>query len=156
MVKRTYSMPENEPDQKTFQIPSEKEHLFQIVDVYDEDHNEYNLNLDANKVCVKLEVVGGEEEGRSILHFLSLDSEWKGFFVTRLFLKSIGEQYKGEKVDIDTDEWVGKQFFATVVHSTADNGKTYANINEYNFEKLVEKPVETHQKTDNATVKWDE
>src|SRR3990167_6093303 len=126
MVKRTASTNENEPEQKIFDLPSEKEHLFQVVDI---------LMIDPNPdfVHVKSEVVGGEEEGRTILNRLGLDCKWKGFFATRLFLKAIGEPYKGNEFIIDTDQWPVRQYYATIVH----NGK-YANIEKYNFKKLVD------------------
>jgi len=143
MVKRRYNMPDNEPDQATFELPSEKEHLFQVTDVFtSDDEMGEKLGLNEDTVSVKCEVVGGKEEGRTLLNRLSLDMEWKGFFATRLFLKAIGEEYKGKKVDIDTDEWVGKQFYATVIH----NGK-YANIDTYSTEK---NPINTKKQ------KWNE
>ena len=154
MVKRSYSnMGDTEPDQKEFKIPTEKEHLFQVVDVYDINNNEYEFDLGPDDVCARLEVCGGEEEGRSILNRLSLDINWKGFFATRLFLKAIGEEYKGNKVDIDTNNWIGKQFYATVVHNQAKNGKTYANIEKFNFEKVVEAPIVGKKDDD---VAWDD
>lgn len=125
MVKRTVNMGSEEPD-KGFINPSEKEHCFQIVDVLEDFNNDIDI------VFVKCEVVGGEENGRSLLQRLSLDQTSKGFFATRLLLKAIGEEYKGDKIDIDTDSWIGCRFYSTVVH----NGK-YANIDEYNFEKKI-------------------
>lgn len=131
MVKRSYrNIPDTEPEQKSFDRPSEKEHLFQAVDVFTyEDTIGQKINLDENTVSVKCEVVGGDEEGRTLLNRLRLDMEHGGFFATRLFLKAIGEPYKGD-IDIDTDQWIGKQFYATVVHSG-----DYANIREYNYER---------------------
>jgi len=133
MVKRSYTLSEDEPGQKKFDVPSEKEHLFQVTDVFTcSDETGVKLGLDENTVSVKLEVIGGDEEGRTLLQRLSLDEIWKGFFATRLFLKAIGEPHKGQ-IDIDTDRWIGRQVYATVVH----NGQ-YANIKEYNFDKVVE------------------
>lgn len=129
MVKRNYSMPNEEPDQTVFEKPSEKEHLFQVVDVFDTDNHPQGFDVPDNIVFVKLEVVGGEEEGRALLHRLTLDIKHKGFFATRLFLKALGQEYKGDVV-IDTDNWVGYELYATVIH----NGK-YANISDYNFDK---------------------
>lgn len=140
MVKRTYDLPEEEPEQKAFDLPSEKEHLFQVTDIFtSQDEMGQKLKLDDNTVSVKCEVVGGDEEGRTLLQRLTLDQDHKGFFATRIFLKAIGQDYKGNGLTIDTDMWVGSQFYATVVH----NGK-YANIHEYNFDKRIEqknKPV---------------
>src|SRR3990167_8521567 len=136
MVRKTVDAPDTEPN--SFQKPSETEHLFQVVDVWE--------NNDGT-VTAKCEVSGGDEEGRSLLQRLSLDEKWKGFFATRIFLKACGLSYKGKGLVIDTDEWPGCQFYATVVH----DGK-YANIDEYNFDKVVEvrpkvdKPVPVAEK----------
>lgn len=131
-------MGNEEPEQKTFKIPSEGEHLFQVVDLFTiDDATGVKMSLDENTVCAKCEVCGGEEEGRSILIRASLDITWKGFFATRLFLKALGEPYKGDKVDIDTDNWIGRQFYATIIH----NGQ-YANIESYSEDKNPIKPEE--------------
>ena len=132
MVKRTASGKE-EPEQMKFENPSEKEHLFQCVDIFDSSNSPGNMELDADTVCAKLEVVGGDEEGRTVLNRMTLDDNGKGFFATRLFLKACGLEYKGDNFPIDTEQWAGKQFYATVVHK----GK-YANIKEFNFDKMVE------------------
>lgn len=152
MVKRTASSPDSEPDQKVFVLPSEKEHLFQVVDFIDSDNPDI--------ILTKLEVVGGEEEGRSLIQRVSLDDGWKGFFATRLFLKAIGEPYHGKDFPIDTDNWPGRQFYAIVIHNES-KGKTYANIKEYNFEKMVDnsnvkKSVKSNEKVKSAEeIEWD-
>lgn len=134
MVKRSVSMQDNDPEQSKFEIPSQKEHLFQVVDIFtDNDEIGDKLGLDNNTLSCKCEVVGGSEEGRGLLVRVSLDPTWKGFFFTRLFLKAIGEPCRGE-VEIDSDRWIGRQFFATVKHD--ETGK-YANIDEYNFDKCA-------------------
>lgn len=138
MVKRHVNAPDTEPDQKTFEIPSQKEHLFQVVDIFD-NTGDNKFGLDDDTVIAKLEVVGGDEEGRTMLNRISLDPNYKGFFATRLFLKSIGLPHKGA-IDIDTDIWCGMQFYAKVVHNES-KGKVYANIAEYNFDKQVEQFV---------------
>ena len=132
MVKRTYDLPDEEPEQNSFTKPSEREHLFQVVEVYDESNAPGKMVLDINTVCAKIEVCGGEEEGRTMLNRMSLDENWKGFYFTRLFLKAIGEPYKGKGLEIDTDRWIGRQFYATVIHKDG-----YANISEYNFDKKI-------------------
>lgn len=155
MVKRNVTAPDTEPEQMSFTHPSQKEHLFQVSDIY--DYTDPKFNLDENTVCVKLEVVGGEEEGRSLLQRLSLDGTWKGFFATRLFLKAIALPHKGQ-IEIDTEDWQGKQFYATVVHNPGKKGKVYANIGEYNFDKIIEE-VDTKPdvvKPVDKEVAWDE
>ncbi len=157
MVKRNVNAGQGEPEQQDFQLPSKKEHLLQVVEIYDcEDNPHPKISLDEDTVVLKLEVVGGEEEGRSLLHRISLNQEGKGFFATRLFLKAIGEEYHGD-ITIDTDMWVGWQFYATVIH----NGK-YANIDKYNFDKKVDNsnvPGTKKEKTKGPSgeeVAWDE
>ena len=157
MVKRQTNCSQEEPEQKKFELPSEKEHLLQVVEVFDNDDNTHPaFNLDDNTVMIKLEVCGGEEEGRTLLCRVSLDSEWKGFFATRLFLKAIGEAYKGV-IEIDTDRWIGRQMFAEVVHTKVGE-KTYANISEYNFDKKPEQPIipENNPVVTGGDVAWDE
>lgn len=151
MVRRTGSGDESEPEQKQFTLPTEKEHLFQVVDV------DEVLDPDPDIVFVKCEVVGGEEEGRSLMIRLSLDDKWKGFFATRLFLKSISEPYKGVEFPIDSDNWIARQFYATVTH-TKSKDKTYANIKEYNFDKKIEQVKRLSSNTDKKVeeeVSWD-
>lgn len=125
-MKKNYQLSDDDPQQKFFELPSEKEHIFQVVDVKENTEN------DSNIVRVKLEVVGGNEKGRTLLHRLNLDEETKGFFAVRLFLKAIGEPHKG-KINLDTDRWFGHGLTATVIH----NGK-YANIDVYNFGEINE------------------
>jgi len=161
MVKRTVNAGDGEPEQGSFEKPSEGEHLFQVVDVFDQSYDGNKFDLDSNTVIAKCEVVGGDEEGRSLLNRCSLDDTWKGFFATRLFLKAIGEPYKGQGLTIDTDAWVGRQFYATVVHNES-KGKTYANIKEYNFEKMVDnsgaptKSEEQNADVLNGEIAWDD
>lgn len=151
MVHRHYRMPDNDPEQMKFQLPSEREHLFQVLEV-----NEKDINVDI--VSVKAGVMGGPEDGRTLLHRLNLDPDSKGFFATRLFLKSIGQPHKGP-VNVNTDEWLGKKFYATVIHAKSkDQTKTYANIETYNFEKIVEgvQGEVTGIPKESDTVAWDE
>lgn len=135
MVKRTYNTDENEPESSNFKIPSEKEHLFQVTDI---NPAVTPSGEDDNIQVVKLEVVGGDEEGLTLLNRVKLDHNEKSFYFTRLFLKAIGEPYKGQ-FEIETDNWIGRQFYATVKHTKSKDGtKTYANIAEYNFDKKIE------------------
>lgn len=142
--------PDTEPDLVKFELPSEREHLFQVVDKFTDKMN-------SDIVVVKLEVAEGDELGRSLLLRVSLDPEWKGFFTTRLFLKAIGEEYKGE-ITIDDDNWIGRLFYATIKHNTGNNGKTYANIDTYNFEKVFENKKQESPKFDELgkEIAWDE
>ena len=148
MTKRTVSAPDTEPEQRTFELPSaDTEHRFQVVDMWTD-------NSDSNVIITKCEVAEGEELGRSLLHRVNQDSEWKGFFLTRLFLKAIGEPYKGE-FTIDDDNWIGKEFYSTVTHNVGNNGKTYANIDKYNFDKVIPVDTQIEKKEGSEEVAWD-
>lgn len=157
MVKRTYHQDDSEPEASNFKIPSEKEHLFQITDV---GPLTTPSDVDENIQIVKLEIVGGDEAGLTLLNRVNLDPDWKGFYFSRLFLKAIGEDYKGE-FEVETDRWIGRQFYATVKHSKSKDGtKTYANIDQYNFDKKIEQqykpPVNPGGVTSPEEIVWDE
>lgn len=153
MVRRTINAPDTEPEQMKRDLPSPKEHLFQVSDIFThEDEIGAKLGLDQDTVSVKCEVVGGDEEGRTLLNRLSLDPDYKGFFATRLFLKAVALPHKGQ-IDIETDDWQGLQFYATVKHNDG-----YANIDKFNFDKMVE---ETDTKPDTVKpvdeeIAWDD
>jgi hypothetical protein len=141
---------DQEPNEKKFENPSEGEHLMQVVDVFDITNAPGKMVLDDNTVYIKLEVAIGDELGRTMLQRLSLDPTWKGFFATRLFLKAMGEPYKGD-ITIDTDTWIGRQVYVNVVH----DGK-YANVADYNFEKGDGLAGATKQVASPADVAWEE
>src|SRR5258708_2294561 len=133
MVKRHAQGSQEEPEAMKFEKPSEREHLFQVTDIFtDQDEMGKKLRLDSDTVSIKCEIVEGEEEGRTLLQRMTLDDKHKGFFATRLFLKATSQDYKGD-ISIDTDFWCGLQFYATVIH----NGD-YANIKEYNFHTKIQ------------------
>ncbi len=148
MVRKTATA-ENEPEESNYEHPSEGEHLFQVVDILE------NISTDPDIVHAKLEVVGGGEEGRSILNRCCLDDSSKAFYFTRMFLKVLGCEYKGTDFPIDSDEWIGRQAYGRVEH----DGK-YANVVEWNFDKIVEKAVSELQKDtghkEPEEVAWDE
>ncbi len=156
MVKRSYNTEDKEPEQSNFKIPSEKEHLFQVTDLISHtDEIGIKMGLDENTYGVKCEIIGGEEEGLTLLNRVNLDPDWKGFFFTKLFLKAIGEPYKGV-FDVETDKWVGRQFYATVKHSPSKDGKkTYANIDQYNFDKPVEQYQPPVGEAKKENIAWD-
>lgn len=152
MVRKTVSAPNNEPDETNSFAnlrPSEGEHLFQVVDIFQDRSGDPDI------IIVKCEVAEGEELGRTLLNRLNLDDSHRGFFATRLFLKAIKEEYKGNDFEIDTDNWAGKLFYASVVH----NGK-YANIDKYNFEKETINPFENSSSSSSninpEDLAWDE
>jgi hypothetical protein len=138
-MKRQAIAPQEEPEQKKFEIPSEGEKKFQITDVITVDDNLGTiLRLDSDTIAVKCEVCEGPELGREIMHRLTIDDQAENFWATRALLKAIGLEYKGE-ITIDTDEFIGRQFYCNVKHNKSKDGtKTYANLGKYNYEKPVE------------------
>lgn len=158
MIKRSANAPDTEPEEAQYDLPSESEHLFQVVDVFDQSYQGNKFNLDIDTVIAKCEVVGGEEEGLGLLNRVNLNDQWKGFFATRLFLKAIGEECRGQ-IMIDTDRWIGRQFYASVIHNKSKDGKkTYANIDSFNFDKLVDNSnvMPMPKKDPNAEPAWDD
>lgn len=151
-MSRNVNAPETEPEESSFELPSENtEHLLQIVDYWDDKD-------DPNVIVTKLEVVCGDEEGRSLLHRVNQDDSSKEFYYTRCFLKAISEPYKGSFM-IEERNWPGRQFYASVIHNKAKNGKTYANIDQYNFEKMVDNsqvPKLSSTKSADNNIAWDE
>lgn len=146
-MKRTYSTDDTEPTESQFKLPAEKEHLFVVVDI---NPAITPSGEDDNIQIVKLEIIGGDDNGLSILNRVNLNQDDKAFYFSRLFLKAIGEPYKGQ-FEIETDRWIGCQFYATIKHTKSKNGtKTYANINEYNFDKKVD-PVFQVKNPDGVT-----
>jgi len=151
MVIAKLKCPNTEPETIERKIPSEKEHLFYVVDVFTcGDKTGRKMNLDDKTVMIKCEVVGGEEEGRSLLLRIALDETDRGFFMTRLFCKAIGLPYHGDIV-IDTDMFINCQFFATVKHN---NG--FANIKSFNFEKLIKNERTVIAQASNTEIAWDD
>lgn len=137
-MKRTVNMPKDEPEAQKRELPSIKEHLFQVTNVYTPDDNPFPNGLPENTISAQLEVCGGDEEGRTLLCRMTLDENGKGFWATRLFLKTIGEPHKGDNIEIDTDRFIGRQFYATVKHKEG-----YCNIDQYNFDKKIEQVFQT-------------
>ncbi len=156
-MKRTYKTDDQEPTESQFKIPSEGEKCLTVTDV-----NPLRIpdgTEDDNIQIVKLEVVGGDESGLTMINRVNLNQSKKSFYFARLFLKAIGEAYKGDFY-VETDRWIGRTFFATIKH-TEYNGKKYANISEYNFDKQVEQykpPVNNNPGgiTDPKDISWEE
>ena len=132
-MKRQYTTEDKEPE-SNFKLPPVAEYLFQVTDVNPlvEPGGE-NENIQV----ANIEIIGGEFEGTTLLLRLNLKHEEKAFYFTTLFLKAIGEGYKGQ-FEIETDRWVSRQFYATIKHTKSKDGtKTYANIDIYNFDKKI-------------------
>lgn len=108
-------------DRKTFEKPEEGEHVFIVSDA----EVKPSKAGDSNNLVVKVEVVGGTSDGRSLLQFFSLkqDALWN----VRLFIEAImGEEV--EQFNINADQLMGETFVGTVKHSP--DGQ-YANLVAY-------------------------
>lgn len=154
MVKKTVKMPEQDVQaQGNFKLVPVGEHRFQITDVIESG--------DLDFVSAKCEVVSQSGEGLTLLHRLTLNDGDKFFWLTRLFLKAIGEPHTGT-VEIDTDAWIGRQFTGRVEHSVSKD-KTYANIKEIMFREgdIYIHPTKlgndgsTPQVSDPKDIQWD-
>ena len=145
-MKRTINMPNEEiTAQKSFPVVPEGTHKFQVTDVYEDGNN-------PDVVSAKLEVISENGQGISLLHRLNLNETDKFFWLTRLFLKAIGEPHKGT-VAMDTDFWIGRQLTATVKH-TLSGGKTYANIKEIIITDDPQ-PIKPVYPSDPKDIAWD-
>lgn len=148
-MKRTANCPDEEPKQSLYELPSEKEHSFSVVDVqFDE--------TDTDIVYAHLEVASGDEIGRKLRNRLNLNDQSNMFWATRLFLKAIKEPHKGI-IDIDTDNWFGRSFVASVKHGkNKDKTKTFANIDKYNFDADPQIEVKSNEPKEVSPAAWTE
>ncbi len=139
-MKHNVKLPEEE--QSKFKLIPEGEYKFQVVDIKDET-DKY-----AQTVC---EVVGGEFEGKSLLYRVNFEGDF--LWLTKLFLKCIDEPHNGELV-IDTDAWIGRQFYGKVKHSK--DGK-YANIKELVSREISQVKASLPQSEINPKdIQWEE
>lgn len=134
-------------DERTYKLVSEGEKKFQITDIYKEDETE---------ITVKAEVISDVDRGETMFHRVSNDPSNKFFWLTKLFLKCVGCAYEGD-VTIDTDEFIGRQFWGEVKHSKGNDGKTYANIRKLIFmdEAQPVKSVNPGGVVDPEQIQWD-
>lgn len=124
-MKYQRTMPKDE--ERNYKIVSVGEHKFQITDIVSENEKE---------ITIKAEVVSEDDsKGISLLYRISNDPLNKFFWLTKLFLKCITEPNEGDVV-IDPDNFIGRQFFGEVKHSS--DGK-YANIKKMIY-KEIEQP----------------
>lgn len=116
-MKYNRTLPKDD-EQKKFPVIGLGFHKFQITDIHAEDEE---------NIVAKCEVIGDDDsKGLSLLYRIANNPESQFFWLTKLFLKCIGEPCEGD-VTIDTDAWIGRQFSGEIKHSEKD-GKTYANI----------------------------
>lgn len=105
-------MPKDE--EKSFSLLPEGEYRFQVTDIKTETEDY------AQVLC---EVVDNQYEGKTILYRVVFSGKF--LWLTKLFLKCIGEPHNEGDLVIDTEAWIGRRFTGKVVHK---NG--YANIRE--------------------------
>lgn len=77
-------------------------------------------------------VNGLEHEGKSLKfqRVTFIQNDGIGAWIAKSFLKSLGLPYKGDNVNIDTDEWLGKVLHAKVGVREYE-GKEYNEIKEF-------------------------
>lgn len=122
-MKYQRTMPKDE--EKKYDLMPEGEHTFQITDIYKEDEEE---------ITVKCEVISTNGTGLTLLYRISNNHDSKFFWLTKLFLKCIGEPHEGDVI-IDTDSFIGRQFCGEVKQKDG-----YANI-----KKLIYKDIEQYR-----------
>jgi len=156
-MRREINAPDTEPEQKSFKLPSEGvDHVFRVVEVLDEKSTDIVY-------VTKIEIAEGSERGRSLLLRVTVDPSSNVFFLGQFFLKAIKEPYKGDFA-VDSDMWIGKTFVASVVHNVVtkkdadgkDVSKTYANIDQYNFDTVEEVAPPSCEPTPEELKAWDE
>lgn len=138
-MKKTISMPKDE-----YTLIPENEYLFQVTDVKDSEKNDYS-------VIAYCEVVGGEYEGKTVRY--RLDTEGDFLWLTKIFLKCLNLPHEGE-IDIDTEDWIGRQFRGQVKHN---NG--YANIKKLIVDETLNCNVPVFEKkpvSEKKEIAWDE
>lgn len=111
-----------------------------VVGKASEKHTQRGARMITCQLKVKSQVAGGVVEpgnfgtiNQNFVFPTLSDSEEKRVFMLeriRLFLKLIGELYKGEGVVVDSTKWVGKEVFFKVKHGEY-NGETQAQIHYF-------------------------
>lgn len=122
-TKRKINMPEGEGN---FPLFPEGEARFQITNwEYAKDRTTGLPNEDV--VVVTCESITEPTLGKTLLYRVNLTGDF--LWLTKLFLKCIGEQHTGE-IDVDPEAWIGRRFTGEVKHTHSKDGKTYANVKQ--------------------------
>lgn len=113
-------MPKDE--EKTYKLLPEGTYKFQVTDVVEATKKLPSgaKELVPNTLTVTCEVIEPSNQGEN--QFLRIVTSGDFLWLTKLFLKCIGEKYEGD-VELDTDAWIGRQFWGEVKHKDG-----YANI----------------------------
>jgi len=121
-------------EQGEYPLVPEAEYLFEIVEVVD-GYSKNNDPMIAIKLVIKDGVYAGNWVWDNIL-IPSLDSSAvKILGRTKHFLHCIGEDYDGEEVTYDSDNWKYKEVYAEVGHELPNSyhKKTKPVISQYNL-----------------------
>ena len=138
-MKRTINLPKD--DEKKFLLVPQGERHFQITDILEETDD---------FVQTKCECIDDVGRGMSLLYRVALKGDF--MWLTKLFLKCIGEPHHDGDMEIDTDVWIGRQFIGEVKHKDG-----YANIKKLVYVELPQtkvpdpNPINTEE-----TVGWDD
>lgn len=139
---------------KDFELLPEGTYKFQITDVAEATKKQPDgtKTLVKDTLMVTCEVIEPEEHiGENKYLRTSVAGEF--LWVTKNLLKCIGQPYEGDVV-MDTDAWIGKQFFGEVKHKDG-----FANINKFVYKEIKQPDVPYHVNnpggiTDPNEIKW--
>lgn len=131
---------------------------FQITDTKYAKYknNKFKADGDINEdiIVVTCEVIANEaypeKTGQTILYRVNMTGDF--LWLTKLFLKCIEEPYHDGDMEIDTDAWIGRQFWGEVSHTKSKDGTDYANIKKiiYKDEKKPVTPIVNPENVKNA------
>lgn len=115
---------ENVADHQTYELLPAGEYLVEIIQKEDsktKDNQDPMINI-------VLEVHKGDFKGRRlydriILSENELSPAWKIRWRAKMFLKAIGEEHKGNVFEWDSDRWVWRRCWASVVQEEQKAGK---------------------------------
>ena len=139
MAKHTVRLPP-EDEKRNFPLVPIGERHFQITDILDETDD---------FILTKCECIDDVGRGISLLYRVALVGDF--LWLTKLFLKCIGEPHHEGDMEIDTDAWIGRQFIGEVKHS---NG--YANIKKLIYVELPQTKIPDPKPLDESTIiPWD-
>lgn len=147
--------PQNEPVEN-FLLPVG--YYVAVVGKAIEKHTQRGARMISYQLKVKSQVMDGAIKpgnlgtlNHNFVFPVLSDSEDKARYMLeriRLFLKLIGEPYKGEGVVVDSTRWVGKEVFFKVKHGEY-NGETQAQIHYFLSVENALKVSGNQQKQDN-------
>jgi len=133
-------------EQGEYILIPEGQYLFEIAEVVDK----YSANGDP-LVSIKLVIKNGAYSGNRVWDNILIPSlnsaAVKILGRTKHLLHCIGEQYEGEEVVYDSDNWEGQEVYAEVGHELPNSyhKKTKPVINQYILEEEIKKEPKSNK-----------